>query len=122
IDNVVRGLISVGIRPATRVGVVMETRPSALVTVAALSRIGAVAVLLAPGSELRSALEQTGTKILISDPENLRHAAATGQRVLVLGGGDSRGLDIPLGDDVIDLEQVDPAKVRMPAWYRPNPG
>ncbi|AVH24205.1 acyl-CoA synthetase [Nocardia cyriacigeorgica] len=122
IDNVVRGLISVGIRPATRVGVVMETRPSALVTVAALSRLGAVAVLLAPGSELSGALEQTGTKILISDPENLRHAAATGHRVLVLGGGDARGLDIPLGDDVIDLEQVDPAKVRMPAWYRPNPG
>ncbi|RBO89622.1 putative long chain acyl-CoA synthase [Nocardia puris] len=122
IDNVVRGLISVGIRPATRVGVVMETRPSALVTVAALSRLGAVGVLLAPGSELTKAIELTGAETVITDPENLRHAAATGARVLVLGGGDARGLDMPVGGDVIDLEQIDPAQVRLPAWYRPNPG
>ncbi|MGI5220038.1 AMP-binding protein [Nocardia sp. CA-290969] len=122
IENVVRGLISVGIRPATRVGVVMETRPSALVTLAALSRIGAVAVLLAPDSDLTSALEQTGTMILVSDPENVRHAVATGARVLVLGGGDSRGLAVPDGTDLVDLEQIDPQRVRLPGWYRPNPG
>ncbi|MGW0179630.1 AMP-binding protein [Nocardia sp. NPDC003345] len=122
IENVVRGLISVGIRPATRVGVVMETRPSALATLVALSRIGAVPVLLAPESELNSALERTGTTILVSDPENVRHAVATGARVLVLGGGDSRGLAVPAGTDLVDLEQVDPDQVRLPGWYRPNPG
>lgn len=122
IDNVVRGLVSVGIRPAMRVGVVMETRPSALATVAALSRIGAVSVLLAPGSELERAIELTGIKALVSDPENLRTAAATGTRVLVLGGGSTRTLDIPLSDDVIDLEQIDPTQVELPAWYRPDPG
>lgn len=122
IENVVRGLISVGIRPATRVGVVMETRPSALVTLAALSRIGAVAVLLAPYSDLVTALEQTGTAILVSDPENVRHAVATGARVLVLGGGDSRGLAVPPGTDLVDLEQIDPQRVRIPGWYKPDPG
>ncbi|WP_419150861.1 acyl-CoA synthetase [Nocardia vinacea] len=122
IDNVVRGLISVGIRPAMRVGVVMETRPSALASVAALSRIGAVSVLLAPGSELERAIELTGIKALISDPENLRAAAATGTRVLVLGGGSARSLNIPLSEDVIDLEQIDPTQVELPAWYRPDPG
>ncbi|MGW4773144.1 acyl-CoA synthetase [Nocardia sp. NPDC004278] len=122
IDNVVRGLISVGIRPAIRVGVVMETRPSALATVAALSRLGAVAVLLAPGSELDRAIELTGIKALVSDPENLRSAAATGTRVLVLGGGDARTLDIPVSENVIDLEQIDPTRVQLPAWYRPDPG
>ncbi|MEV6339279.1 acyl-CoA synthetase [Nocardia vinacea] len=122
IDNVVRGLVSVGIRPAMRVGVVMETRPSALASVAALSRIGAVSVLLAPGSELERAIELTGIKALISDPENLRAAAATGTRVLVLGGGSTRTLDIPSSDDVIDLEQIDPTQVELPAWYRPDPG
>ncbi|MFD4407387.1 AMP-binding protein [Nocardia sp. NPDC058499] len=122
IENVVRGLISVGIRPATRVGVVMETRPSALVTLAALSRIGAVAVLLAPDSDLITALEQTGTVILVSDPENVRHAVATGARVLVLGGGDSRGLAVPAGTDLVDLEQIDPQRVHIPGWYRPDPG
>lgn len=120
IDNVVRGLIDVGIRPATRVGVVMETRPSALVAVAALSRLGAVAVLLAPGSELTRALARTGAKTIVSDPENLRQAVQTGARVLVLGGGDSRGLDIAHGADLVDLESIDPDGVRMPAWYRPN--
>ncbi|MFD0362231.1 acyl-CoA synthetase [Nocardia sp. GCM10030253] len=122
IDNVVRGLISVGVRPAMRVGVLMETRPSALATVAALSRLGAVAVLLAPGSELAHAIELTGIKTVVADPENLRTAAATGTRVLVLGGGGARGLDISQGENVIDLEQIDPTQVRLPAWYRPDPG
>ncbi|WP_228001960.1 acyl-CoA synthetase [Nocardia australiensis] len=122
IDNVVRGLISVGIRPAQRVGVVMETRPSALATVAALSRLGAVAVLLAPGSELDRAIELTGIKTVVTDPENLRTVAATGTRVLVLGGGDARDLDIQSDPNTIDLEQIDPTQVRLPAWYQPNPG
>ncbi|MGW4330574.1 acyl-CoA synthetase [Nocardia sp. NPDC004573] len=122
IDNVVRGLISVGVRPAMRVGVVMETRPSALASVAALSRLGAVAVLLAPNSELSRAIELTGVETLISDPENLRQAAATGAKVLVLGGGDTRELALPVSDRLIDLEQIDPARVHVPAWYRPDPG
>nr|WP_269781666.1 AMP-binding protein [Nocardia bovistercoris] len=122
IDNVVRGLISVGIRPAARVAVVMETRPSALATVAALSRIGAVAVLLAPGSELDRAIERTGAHIVVTDPENLRQCVATGLQVLVLGGGSTRTLDIPTGEGVVDLERIDPAQVRLPAWYRPDPG
>ncbi|MGQ4599999.1 AMP-binding protein [Nocardia sp. R6R-6] len=122
IDSVVRGLISVGVRPATRVGVVMQTRPSGLAAVAALSRLGAVAVLLAPSSALSRAIELTGVETVIADPENLRQAAATGARVLVLGGGDARELAVPAGDRLIDLEQIDPAQVPLPAWYRPDPG
>src|SRR5690606_10605836 len=87
-----------------------------------LSRLGAVAVLLAPGAELDRAIELTGVQTLITDPENLRAAAATGARVLVLGGGATRQLPVPTGERVIDLEQIDPARVRVPAWYRPNPG
>ena len=49
IDNVVRGLIEVGVRQGDHVGVLMETRPSALVAIAALSRLGAVAVVMKPG-------------------------------------------------------------------------
>ena len=52
IDNVVRGLIEVGVRQGEHVGVLMETRPSALVAIAALSRLGAVAVLLKPDVDL----------------------------------------------------------------------
>jgi putative long chain acyl-CoA synthase len=122
IDNVVRGLIASGVRPASRVGVLMETRPSALAAVSALSRLGAVAVLLAPGSELTRAVELTGATTIISDPENLRDAAGTGGRVLVLGGGNARELCVPPGVDMLDLEQIDPASVSLPGWYRPDPG
>ncbi len=121
IDNVVRGLIQVGVRPAAHVGVLMETRPSALVTIAALSRLGAIAVLLPPGSDLARAIELTEIDTVVADPDNMAAAAATGIRVLVLGGGESRVLD-GLGDGVVDLEQIDPAAVRIPAWFRPNPG
>lgn len=122
IDNVVRGLIEVGVRPAHHVGVVMATRPSALVTIAALSRLGAVAVLLAPDSDLPASIELTGIDTVITDPDNLASSTATGVRVLVLGGGENRGLDIARGADVVDLEQIDPDAVRIPGWYRPNPG
>ena len=55
IDNVVRGLIAVGVRQGTRVGVLMDTRPSAMVAVAALSRLGGVAVLMPPDGDLAQA-------------------------------------------------------------------
>ncbi|TSD98018.1 AMP-binding protein [Skermania sp. ID1734] len=122
IDNVVRGLIEVGVRPAVRIGVLMETRPSALVTVAALSRLGAVAVLLSPGSDLAAAIDLTEIDTVVTDPDNLKEVAATGKRVLVLGGGESRALEVEIGEDIIDLEQIDPHAVRLPGWYRPNPG
>jgi len=42
IDNVVRGLISIGVRQGEHVGVLMGSRPSALAALVALSRAGAV--------------------------------------------------------------------------------
>ena len=45
IDNVVRGLIAIGVRRGEHVGVLMNTRPSALAVAVALSRLGAVAVI-----------------------------------------------------------------------------
>ncbi|CAM3138634.1 acyl-CoA synthetase [Prescottella defluvii] len=122
IDNVVRGLIHVGVRPANHVGVLMETRPSALVAIAALSRLGAVAVLLPPGGDLGEAVRLGGVDRILADPDNVEDAAATGKKVLVLGGGEFRGLDVELGPDVVDLEQVDPDAVTLPGWYRPDPG
>ncbi|WP_246600946.1 alpha/beta fold hydrolase [Skermania piniformis] len=122
IDNVVKGLIQAGVRPAGRVGVLMETRPSGLAAVAALSRLGAVSVLLAPGGDLAAAIRLTGISTLITDPQNVAAAATAGCKVLVLGGGDARGLSVPTGERVVDLEQIDPDLVDVPGWYRPNPG
>ncbi|MCE5290045.1 MAG: AMP-binding protein [Nocardiaceae bacterium] len=122
IDNVVRGLVEVGVRPATRIGVLMETRPSALVTIAALSRLGAIAVLLPPGGNLAEAMELTGIDTIIADPDNLVAAVAVAPRVLVLGGGEARSLSVDDDANVIDLEKIDPSVVQLPGWYRPNPG
>lgn len=121
IDNVVRGLIAVGVRQGTRVGVLMDTRPSALVAIAALSRLGAVAVLMPPDADLERAASLGGITDLITDPANLAAAAALSLQVLVLGGGESRSLDVPAGSNVVDMEQIDPDAVELPGWYRPNP-
>lgn len=122
IDNVVKGLVVSGVRPSARIGVLMETRPSALAAVAALSRIGAIAVLLPPGGDLESALRAVDVDTVIADPENLKAATLVAANVLVLGGGDSRQLDAPSGSDVTDLEAIDPDSIRLPAWFEPNPG
>ncbi|MCX8562316.1 acyl-CoA synthetase [Mycolicibacterium mucogenicum] len=126
INNVVRGLIAVGVRQGVRVGVLMETRPSALVAIAALSRLGAVAVLMPPDADLAVAASLGGVTDIISDPANLDAARRLRTRVLVLGGGENRDLhltsDSSAADDVIDMEQIDPDVVELPGWYRPNPG
>ncbi|MGH3948424.1 MAG: AMP-binding protein [Pseudonocardiaceae bacterium] len=123
IDNVVRGLIRIGVRQGDHVGVLMETRPSALVAIAALSRLGSVAVLLPPVSDLTTALRLGEVSEIIVDPQNAAPAAAAGAKVLVLGGGgEDRDLSAELGVDVIDMERIDPDAVRLPGWYRPNPG
>jgi putative long chain acyl-CoA synthase len=125
INNVVRGLIAVGVRQGARVGVLMETRPSALVAIAALSRLGAVAVLMPPDADLAAAARLGAVTEIIADPTSLAAARELPMRVLVLGGGEARDLDVPEDAEatqVIDMEQIDPDEVELPGWYRPNPG
>lgn len=120
INNVVRGLIDVGVRQGAHVGVLMETRPSALVAIAALSRLGAVAVLIPPDVDLAEAIRLGGVSEIIADPTHLEAALALDVRVLVLGGGEDRNLNLPDGADVTDMEQIDPDSVELPGWYRPT--
>ncbi|KKC03483.1 acyl-CoA synthetase [Mycobacterium nebraskense] len=126
INNVVRGLIEVGVRQGDRVGVLMETRPSALVAIAALSRLGATAVVMRPDSDLAASVRLGGVTELLTDPTNLEAVLASDRQglrqVLVLGGGESRDLHLPDDSDVIDMERIDPDAVELPGWYRPNPG
>lgn len=124
IDNVVAGFIECGIRPGAHVGVMMETRPSALVAVAALSRLGAVAVLLAPDADLAEMLRLSDTAVIVADPIHLANAAEHSERVLVLGGGhgQSRYIDAADGTTIVDMEQIDPEAVEFPSWYRRDPG
>lgn len=122
IDNVVRGLIEVGVRQGEHVGVLMETRPSALVAIAALSRLGAVAVLMRPDADLAAAVRIGGVREIITDPTNLETARQLPGQILVLGGGEARDLHLPDDAGVIDMEKIDPDAVELPGWYRPNPG
>jgi putative long chain acyl-CoA synthase len=85
IDNVVRGLIEVGVRQGGRVGVLMDTRPSALVAIAALSRLGAVAVLMPPDADLQQAARLGGISDGIADPANLAAAVPTAGPGSLLG-------------------------------------
>jgi putative long chain acyl-CoA synthase len=120
IDNVVRGLLSLGVRQGEHVGVLMSTRPSGLSVVAALNRLGAVAVLMRPDGPVAGEAELGQMSRIVADPELAARARTAGAGdVLVLGGG---GAERDLGPGVIDMERIDPDRVEVPAWYRPNQG
>ncbi len=121
IDNVVRGLISIGVRQGEHVGVLMGIRPSALAIVAALSRLGAVAVLMRPDGDVAREAELGQVTRIIADPEHavLATPAESIETFVLGGGGGPRELSVPL---TADMEQIDPDAVQLPKWYRPNPG
>jgi putative long chain acyl-CoA synthase len=120
IDNVVRGLLHCGVRQGDRVGVLMSTRPSAVASTVAISRLGAVAVLLRPDVPLDEQLELIHVDQLLADPEDAEAAHEIYDReVLVLGGG---GKARTLAAGLIDMEAIDPDAVEPPPWYEPNPG
>lgn len=124
IDNVVRGLLSIGVRQGEHVGVLMRTRPSMLMLVSALNRLGAVTVLLRPDGDHRRELRLGQVARLISDPDHAKVALVAARQagldpVYVLGGGPEPR---DLGPGVVDLERIDPEAVVPPAWYRPDPG
>jgi putative long chain acyl-CoA synthase len=123
VDAVVRGLIECGVRRGARVGVLMHSRPTCLSLVAAVSRIGAVSVLLGTSDgplPLARARGLGGGELQVSDTEHAERARAEfAGEVLVLGGG---AAPRTLIDGVIDMERIDPAQVAVPAWYTPNPG
>ncbi len=120
IDNVVRGLISIGVRQGEHIGVLMGNRPSAVALLVAISRLGAVSVLLRPDGDVSREAALGQVERIIADPERAALAAGLGTvHTYVLGGGGGpRELGVPL---TIDMEQIDPESVELPSWYRPNP-
>lgn len=119
IDAVVRGLIHIGVRRGDAIGVLMGIRPTALALVAALSRLGAVAVLLRPDGDPAAEARLSGVTRVIADPEHAERAAKLdGVDAHLLGGAGRRRSGGPLRD----MEAIDPDAVEPPGWYRPNPG
>jgi putative long chain acyl-CoA synthase len=120
IDNVVRGLISIGVRQGEHVGVLMGSRPSALALAVAISRLGAVSVLLRPDGDVAREASLGQVERIIADPERAPLAAGISQlHTFVLGGGGGpRDLDAP----ATDMEQIDPDAIPLPRWYSRNPG
>jgi putative long chain acyl-CoA synthase len=119
IDAVVRSLIHSGVRPGDRVGVLIGARPSAVAVIAALNRLGAIAVMLRPGSEVAREAALGGAGVIVCDPERLAQARTAGVPIRMIGGGRAPRA-VP--DGVLDLEAVDPQQVELPAWYEPNRG
>jgi putative long chain acyl-CoA synthase len=118
VDSIVNGMLSLGMRPGERVGVLMSSRPSAFSLLAAISRLGATAVLLRPEGDLETEVRLGQVTWLVSDPENARGEAIPGVRWCVLGVG-TGNRNLPA--HAIDMEEIDPTRVRVPSWYRANP-
>ena len=122
IDAVVRGLISIGVRQGEHVGVLMETRPTALALLVAINRLGAVAVLLRPDGDLERELELGQPRRIIADPERAALAARLAPgAAFVLGAGGRSGQGLNPGE-LTDMELIDPEGVVLPRWYRQIPG
>ncbi len=123
VDNIVRGLISVGIRTGDHVGIIMHARPSSLATIMAVNRLGAVAVLLRTmrnKGQLPIELKLGKVQHLIADPENANAAASSFRgQVYILGGFGRSQRELPA--NVIDMEEIDPNNVALPDWYQPSP-
>jgi putative long chain acyl-CoA synthase len=119
VDSVTAGLLSLGVRQGERVGVLMGTRPSALVAIAALNRMGAVAVLLRPDGDPVREARLAEASYVIADPEHIEQALTLGIDVFALGGG---AAPRQLHPHVIDMERIDPDAVIPPVWFTPNPG
>ncbi len=123
VNHLVRGLTASGVTAGEHVGVMMQARPTYLTVVAALSRIGAVAVLVSPDQkrlDLKDAIRLGKIETLITDPEHAALGRASFEGVvLVLGGGNGKRT---LPEGVIDMEAIDPDRVSLPDWYKPNPG
>ncbi|WP_246007119.1 AMP-binding protein [Actinomadura pelletieri] len=118
VDAVVRGLIHIGVRRGDAVGVLMGTRPTALALVAAISRLGAVAVLLRSDGDPAAEVRLGGVNRVIADPEHADLAAKIeGVEAYLLGapGRGERGV-------LVDMEAIDPEGVHLPGWYVANPG
>ena len=121
IDNVVRGLISIGVRQGEHVGVLMGTRPSALALAVALSRLGAGGRTAAARRRARARGRARAGAADHRRPRARAAGAGDGEvHTFVLGGGGGpREFDVAL----VDRHGADrPRRGHAAALVPPEPG
>lgn len=118
IDTTVRGLIALGVRQGDRVGVLMGPAPAGLCVLAAISRLGAVAVLPVATADPCVQLATAETSFVVTDLQYAEQIRSAGLAWGVLT--DDAGAAMPKG--AVDLAARGSGKGGVPGWYRPNPG
>jgi putative long chain acyl-CoA synthase len=118
VDGAAHALLAAGVRQGERVGVLMKPRPSAMAVVAALNRLGAVAVLLRPDGQPGREIDIAGVSRVVSDVDAPGLPAARA----ALRGGAVHTFHL---DEVAAPEGtlVPPGPAyKPPGWYVPDGG
>lgn len=117
VDRIVRGLVKEGVQRGERVGVLMNTRPTALALVVALNRLGAVAVMLRPDSDTSREASLAEVTRVYADPANAGALpdGVPGKVFLLRGGSES-------AEGINDLEVKEQDAPPMPEWYDRSAG
>lgn len=123
IDDLVLRLLHVGVRRGEHVGVLVSSGAVLLSTAAALSRIGAVAVLLRPGSDTATEARLGRTRRIVVDGEHLPVVAGLDVTAHLVGpAGEQTSSGGHGAEGVSELDTIDTSLVRIPKWFRPDPG
>ncbi|MFD6061937.1 AMP-binding protein [Rhodococcus wratislaviensis] len=114
VDDLVLRLLAVGVRRGEHVGVLCNSGSALLSTAAALSRIGAVVVLLRPGGDTATELRLGRARRVVVDQAHAGEIDGSAVTVHLLGSGTNGGPN--------HLGAIATEEVRVPSWYRPDPG
>ena len=122
VNQVLHVLLELGVTPGDHVALLMDTHPDVLTALTALSRMGAVAVLLNTGlrgASLEQALEVGEVRHLIVGPGHLEEARAVGREVWLFGQPEQG--DPPEGVTHLDA-RIDPSVTAPPEGVAVNEG
>lgn len=125
VSRIAAALHHLGIARQQPVGLLMDNHPDCLTALAALSRLGAVAVLISPvlrGDALAHAIKVTAVRdIIVASPSHDRSDLAPLRRLLIGPTTARPPHRAPEGipSEVVDLDSLD---VAWPAGLKPDPG
>ena len=122
VDAVTAVLLDEGVKRGHHVGIFMDNHPDVLTSLAAVNRLGGIAVMLnadARGTSLSQAMEVGQVDSIITDEDRAQEAAdVCAGRLLVMTQGRVGAGDLP--ERAIDVEKR--IGVALPAGFERNPG